>query len=89
MLSAFPPGGLTLQMSGTHTDRDSQPRPARQREPCLWRETALMLALLCRALTPALGLSATMNNWAAVRYRLAEPPRKRVSQRMHAYTILS
>lgn len=51
-----------------------------QREPCLWRETALMLHLMCRALTPTLSLADTISDWQRVRHRLAEPPRRRTSQ---------
>jgi len=34
-------------------------------------------------------LVAAINDWRAISHRLAEPPRKRVSQRDQAHAILS
>lgn len=41
----------------------------------------MMLELLKRAVLPALCLRDAMRQWASVRHRLAEPPRKRIKQR--------
>lgn len=43
----------------------------------MWREFSLMHELLCRAVLPALSLVQVLTQWRCVRYRLAEPPRKR------------
>ena len=59
-----------------------------RRTRCEWRETNLMLALLCRAVTPALSLLDTLRRWADVSFRLAEPPRKRMRQRMKLDAVL-
>ena len=48
-----------------------------------------MLSLLCRALTPAMNLVDTIKRWEQVRHQLAEPPRRRVSQREEGATMLS
>ena len=76
MLSAFPPGD-------TRSPGCSKPR-----ERCLWRETALMRELLCRAVTPLMGLYETLQCWSGVQRQLAEPPRKRQSQRTRAFEML-
>ena len=59
-----------------------------RRERCEWRETSLMLALLCRAVTPALSLLDALKRWADISFRLAEPPRKRVRQRAKLDALL-
>ena len=48
-----------------------------------------MLSLLCRALTPAINLADTIKGWAKVRHQLAEPPRRRASQREEGVAMLS
>lgn len=62
------------------------PRP---RERCPWRETSLMLGLLCRCVAPNLRLADAIGQWQALRYRLAEPPRRRVLQRQKGRELLS
>jgi hypothetical protein len=59
-----------------------------RRTRCEWRETSLMLALLCRAVSPALSLLDAVKRWAEIALRLAEPPRKRVRQRSKLEAIL-
>ena len=59
-----------------------------RRTRCEWRETSLMLALLCRAVTPMLSLFDAMKRWAEISFRLAEPPRKRVRQRTKLHALL-
>jgi hypothetical protein len=48
-----------------------------------------MLAMLSRAIDPTLSLSAAINRWDTIRHQLAEPPRKRRSQRVKARCTLS
>ena len=59
-----------------------------RRDRCQWRETSLMLALLCRAVTPALSLIDALKRWADISFCLAEPPRKRMRQRTKLDGIL-
>ncbi len=47
-----------------------------------------MLALLCRAVSPALSLLDALKRWADISLRMAEPPRKRVRQRTKLDGIL-
>ena len=61
----------------------------RQREHCPWRETSLMLGLLCRCVAPNLQLADAISQWQALRYRLAEPPRRRKLQREQGREFLS
>lgn len=63
--------------------------PSKRRMPCLWRETSMMFNLLRRALTPTLSLVDTIEQWSTVKHRLAEPPRRRVSQRGLGEKMLS
>jgi hypothetical protein len=48
-----------------------------------------MLGLLCRSVAPALRVSDAIRRWQDLRHRLAEPPRKRRSQRSTLSDILS
>ena len=47
-----------------------------------------MRELLCRAVTPLMGLYETLQCWSGVQRQLAEPPRKRLSQRTRAFEML-
>lgn len=51
------------------------------RSRCEWRETALMLELLCRANLPRLSLRDAFLQWKDISHKLAKPSRQRVRQR--------
>jgi hypothetical protein len=40
-----------------------------------------MLGLLCRCIIPKMSLADAIEQWQALRHRLAEPPRRRELQR--------
>lgn len=48
-----------------------------------------MLGLLCRCVAPNLQLADAISQWQALRYRLAEPPRRRKLQRARGLEFLS
>jgi hypothetical protein len=48
-----------------------------------------MLTLLCRSVTPLLSLTLAIDNWQRLRRKLAEPPRRRGTQREQIRNLMS
>src|SRR5271157_5735389 len=81
----FFPGDIPSQKEDIHQTPPETPA----RQPTVWRQTRMILDAVKHCLYTSVNkLRTCIQNWAEIGRKLAEPPRKRLSQTVHIHQLL-